>query len=78
MKLIYCQDGTCTGVLTADGALYHADVVILSAGAQIATLVEAKDEVEATASAIGVIQLTPEEAKKYRDIPIIDDFEQGR
>lgn len=78
IKLSYSQDGTCTGAFTADGAYHQADVIILSAGAQIAALVEAKDEVEASASAVAVIELTPEEADKYKDIPIIDDFEQGR
>ena len=77
VKLTYDQDGTCTGVVTADGKLHTADLVVLSAGAQIAALVEASDEVEASASAVAVIQLTPEEVEKYRDIPIQDDFEQG-
>ena len=77
VKLSYGQDGTCTGVVTADGKLHTADVVVLSAGAQIAALVEASDEVEASASAVAVIQLTPEEAERYKDIPIVDDFEQG-
>lgn len=76
-KLLYSEDGTCTGVLTADGILHQADWIILAAGAQIGTLIDAKDEVEARASAVTVIQLTAEEAEKYRDIPIVDDFEQG-
>lgn len=78
VRLIYDDTSeTCTGVLTADGSTHTADIVILANGAQIPTLIEAKDEVEASGSAVAVIQLTPAEAEKYKDIPIIDDFEQG-
>ncbi|KAI1870800.1 uncharacterized protein JN550_004946 [Neoarthrinium moseri] len=77
IKLVYEEGGKCIGAITADGSLHRADIVILSAGAQTAALVEAKDEVEASASAVTVIALTPQEAEKYKDIPIIDDFEQG-
>lgn len=79
VRLIYNdKTGTCTGVLTADGSTHTADLVVLANGAQIPTLIEAKDEVEASGSAVAVIELTPEEAEKYKDIPIIDDFEQGQ
>jgi hypothetical protein len=64
--------------LTADGSTHTADLIILANGAQIPKLVEAKDEVEASGSAVAVIELTPAEAEKYKDIPIIDDFEQGQ
>lgn len=78
VRVIYDDTtGTCTGILTADGSTHTADIVILANGAQIPTLIEAKDEVEASGSAVAVIQLTPAEAEKYKDIPIIDDFEQG-
>lgn len=79
VRLIYDdKTGTCTGVLTADGSTHTADLVVLANGAQIPTLIEAKDEVEASGSAVAVIELTPEEAEKYKNIPIIDDFEQGK
>lgn len=78
VRLIYDdKNGVCTGVLTADGSTHTADLIILANGAQIPTLIEAKDEVEASGSAVAVIELTPAEAEKYKDIPIIDDFEQG-
>ncbi|KAH9886133.1 FAD dependent oxidoreductase [Xylariomycetidae sp. FL2044] len=76
-KLLYEADGTCTGVLTADGTVHRADVVILASGANTATLVEAKQEVVAQNSTIAVIKLEPHEVEKYRNIPIIDDFEQA-
>lgn len=79
VRLIYDdKSGTCVGVLTADGLTYTADVVILGNGAQKPTLIEAKDEVKASGSAVAVIELTPAEAEKYKDIPIIDDFDRGQ
>lgn len=79
VRLIYDdKSGICTGVVTADGSTHTADLVILANGAQLPTLIEAKDEVEASGSAVTVIELTPAEAEKYKDIPIIDDFEQGQ
>lgn len=78
-KLIYEADGTCTGAVAADGTVHKADVVLLASGANTATLVElAKQEVSAYCSAIMVIQLEPHEVEKYKNIPIIDDFEQGK
>lgn len=76
-KLLFEADGACIGVLTANGQAHLADVVILSTGANTATLVDAKDEIVARSHCVGVIQLTPEECEKYKDIPIVDDFEQG-
>ena len=76
-KLIYGENNTCTGVVSADGTEYFADLVLLATGANTATLVEAKEEVEAQSSAICVIKLEPHEVEKYKDIPIVDEFEQG-
>lgn len=76
-SLIY-QDKKCVGAVTADLHNHYGDLVILATGANTATLLpEAKDEVEAQSSVISVIQLTYEEGKKYKTIPIVDDFEQG-
>lgn len=76
-KLLYDADGTCTGAFTADGTTHKADVVILASGANTGSLVEAKEEIVANSSAILVIKLEPHEIAKYKDIPIIDDFEQA-
>ncbi|KAM0327549.1 hypothetical protein ACHAQA_005840 [Verticillium albo-atrum] len=78
-KLFYDRDGTCKGAIAADGTVHQADLVVLSTGANTATLVDgAKMEVVAQTSVICVIQLEPHEIAKYQDIPIIDDFEQGK
>lgn len=56
---------------------HQADIVLLASGANTATLVDAKKEVVAQCSVICVMKLEPHEVEKYRNIPIIDDFEQG-
>ncbi|OAA60312.1 FAD dependent oxidoreductase [Niveomyces insectorum RCEF 264] len=78
-KLVYDDHtGACTGVVTADGTVHHADLVIVSNGAAAATILpDARNECVAQGSAICVIQLTEEEAKKYRATPIVEDFEQA-
>lgn len=76
-KLLYDDNNTCVGALTASGKAHFADIVIVANGANIPALVDAKDESIATAGCLVVIKLTPEEIKKYKDMPIIDDMEHG-
>ena len=76
-RLIYDENGTCKGVITADETNHKADKIVVASGANTATLVEASKEVVAQCSVICVIKLESHEVEKYRDIPIIDDFEQG-
>jgi sarcosine oxidase/L-pipecolate oxidase len=76
-SLIYDESGKCTGAITKSNQAYFADIVILCTGASTAALVEAKDEIIARSHCVGVIQLTPAEVEKYRNLPIVDDFEQG-
>lgn len=76
-RLVYDADNRCIGAICHDGSFHQADVVVVATGANTATLVEAKTEVEAQCSAICVIQLTPEEVVKYKDMPIITNVEQG-
>lgn len=76
-KLLYDDKGTCIGALGNNGQAHFADVVILCTGANTAALIEAKDEIVARSHCVGVIQLTPEEVQKYKNLPVVDDFEQG-
>lgn len=76
-KLVYTADGTCTGAVAANGVVHKADIILLASGANTATLVEGRKEFVAETSVICVIKLEPHEIEKYKDIPIIDDFEQG-
>ncbi|RYP64592.1 hypothetical protein DL771_008705 [Monosporascus sp. 5C6A] len=68
---------TCTGVISANGTVHQADIVILASGCNTATIVEAKEEVVAQAMVICVIKLEPHNIEKHKDIHIIDGLEQG-
>ncbi|OAL28762.1 hypothetical protein AYO22_02627 [Fonsecaea multimorphosa] len=76
-RLLYDDGGACIGALTKNGETHLADIVVLCTGANTAALIEAKDEIIARSHCVGIIQLTPQEAEKYRSLPIVDDFEQG-
>lgn len=76
-KLLFDDKGTCIGALSKNGEAHIADVVVLCTGANTAALIDAKDEIVARSHCVGVIQLTPDEAQKYKNLPIVDDFEQG-
>ncbi|KPM44454.1 hypothetical protein AK830_g2119 [Neonectria ditissima] len=63
------------GAIAANGEFHTADLVV-AAGASLPALVDgAGTDVVAQTSAICVIQLEPHEMQKYKDIPIIDDFD---
>ncbi|KAK3185733.1 hypothetical protein K4F52_005598 [Lecanicillium sp. MT-2017a] len=76
-RLLYDEKGTCIGALAENGQAHLAEVVIVCTGANTAALVEAKNEIVARSHCVGIIQLMREEAEKYKDLPIVDDFEQG-
>ncbi|CAG9956067.1 unnamed protein product [Clonostachys rosea f. rosea IK726] len=76
-ELWYDSRGTCKGAISADGQLHEADIVVVAAGAGLPALVEgANTDVVAQTSAICVIQLEPHEVDRYRNFPVVDDFEQ--
>lgn len=69
--------GTCVGVETADGSRYFADKVVLAAGAWTPTLVDLEDQCCSKAWVYGHIQLTPEEAKLYKECPVVYNGDYG-
>ncbi|KAL3593589.1 hypothetical protein FPOAC2_07889 [Fusarium poae] len=76
--LVYDENKTCKGAIAANGQYHSADKIIVSAGASLPALIRgARTDVRAETSVICVIKLEPDEIEKYKDIPIIDDFEQG-
>ncbi|CAH0046680.1 unnamed protein product [Clonostachys solani] len=76
-RLVYDGNKKCIGAICNDGSFHQADIVVIAAGANTATLVDARNEVEAQCSAICVLQLKPEEIEKYKDMPVISNLEQG-
>ncbi|KAL2859423.1 FAD dependent oxidoreductase [Aspergillus pseudodeflectus] len=75
---LFAADGTtCIGVETVDGTQYHADKVVLAAGAWSSTLVDLEDQCVSKAWVFAHIQLTPEEAAAYKDTPVVYDGDYG-
>lgn len=79
IKTLVYDNKTCKGAIAANGQYHSADKIIVSAGASLPALIKgARTDVRAETSVICVIKLAPDEIEKYKDIPIIDDFEQGK
>lgn len=68
---------TCTGVSTADGTTYTADMVVVSAGAGTPSLLDLQGQITAKGHSVAHIQLSPDESRQYEDLPILDSLELG-
>ncbi|KAK4685229.1 sarcosine oxidase / L-pipecolate oxidase, partial [Tremellales sp. Uapishka_1] len=62
---------TCVGVLTEDGTRYMADRVVLATGAWSPSLVDLQGQCVSKCWVIGHLQLTDEEAERYKGIPVV-------
>ncbi|KAI0783071.1 FAD dependent oxidoreductase [Abortiporus biennis] len=74
------KDGKTSGVKCADGSEYEAELVVLASGSWTAstfTTLDLKKTCLATGQSVAFIQLTPEEAKLYSNVPVYLDFESG-
>ncbi|KAF2635369.1 putative sarcosine oxidase [Massarina eburnea CBS 473.64] len=77
-KPLFAKDSaTCTGVETIDGTKYYADKVILAAGAWSPALVDLEDQCCSKAWVYAHIQLSPEEAKPYKNAPVVYNGDVG-
>lgn len=77
-QLLFSEDGKyVTGAKAADGTEHFADLVILAAGANAASVLDLKGQLVAKGHGVGHIQLTPEEATKYAGMPIVAHLEGG-
>ncbi|KAI5300532.1 hypothetical protein KEM55_006766 [Ascosphaera atra] len=66
------------GVQTADGTVTKADVTMLAMGAHAASVLPSfAEQVEAKSWAVGHVQLTPEEARAMKGIPVINCRDVG-
>ncbi|KAJ4181629.1 hypothetical protein NW755_010898 [Fusarium falciforme] len=75
--LLAADGSTCIGVEAVDGTQYHADKVILAAGAWTPALVDLEGQCVSKAWVLAHIQLTPEEAARYKNIPVVYDGDYG-
>ncbi|KAF7515901.1 hypothetical protein G7054_g14376 [Neopestalotiopsis clavispora] len=75
---LFASDGTtCIGVETVDGTKYYADKVVLASGAWSPTLVDLEDQCCSKAWVYAHIQLTPQEAAEYKNVPVVYNGEIG-
>ncbi|KAJ5153093.1 uncharacterized protein N7482_009571 [Penicillium canariense] len=71
------DEGDVTGAQTADGAFHRADHTILAAGAGADRLLDFKKQLRPTAWTLSHISMTPEEAHKYRNLPVLFNISKG-
>jgi sarcosine oxidase/L-pipecolate oxidase len=65
------------GVLTADGVEHRADRTILAAGASAAQLFDFENQLRATAWTLAHIPMSTEEARLFKDLPVLFNIEKG-
>ncbi|KIL94379.1 proline dehydrogenase [Fusarium avenaceum] len=76
-KRLLIEDGDVQGAKTADGTEHRADRTILSAGASAEMFLDFENQIRPTAWTLGHIQMTPEEAKLYRNLPVLFNINKG-
>lgn len=76
VSLVY-ENGDVVGAKTSDGVIHRADQTILAAGAGSDRLLDFKKQLRPTAWTLSHIQMTPEEAKQYKDLPVLFNIAKG-
>ncbi|KAJ6595594.1 FAD dependent oxidoreductase [Mycena vulgaris] len=74
------QGQTTTGVRCTDGTVFEAELVVLATGSWTGSAfpdVTTEKLFQATGQCVAIIQLTEEEGDRYRQSPVILDFESG-
>lgn len=71
------RDGDVLGAETADGQRHLADRTVLAAGAAAPQLLDFENQLRPTAWTLGHIQMTEEEARVYRNLPVLFNIEKG-
>ncbi|KAJ9143413.1 FAD dependent oxidoreductase [Pleurostoma richardsiae] len=69
--------GDVRGAVTADGEEHVADRTILALGANAPQLLDFENQLRPTAWTLGHIAMTEEEAKLYKDLPVLFNIEKG-
>ncbi|KAK0486148.1 FAD dependent oxidoreductase [Armillaria novae-zelandiae] len=74
------EDDKTVGVQCTDGSSFRSKYTIVATGAWTPSTFPAlnlQDKFVATGQCVTMVQLTPEEANIYRDIPVVLDFDSG-
>lgn len=76
VTLLY-EKGDVSGAQTADGVIHRADHTILCAGAGSDRLLDFKKQLRPTAWTLSHIRLSAEEAKLYKNLPVLFNIAKG-
>ncbi|RAH65969.1 NAD(P)/FAD-dependent oxidoreductase [Aspergillus aculeatinus CBS 121060] len=71
------ENGDVVGARTSDGVVHRADRTILSAGAGSDRLLDFEKQLRPTAWTLCHIKMTPEEAKRYKNLPVLFNIAKG-
>ncbi|KAJ5115801.1 hypothetical protein N7456_000149 [Penicillium angulare] len=71
------ENGDVVGAQTEDGISHRADHTILAAGAGSDRLLDFKKQLRPTAWTLCHIKMTPDEADKYRNLPVLFNIAKG-
>ncbi|KAG7449647.1 FAD dependent oxidoreductase [Guyanagaster necrorhizus] len=74
------ENDRTVGVQCKDGSSFRAKYIVIATGAWTPSAfpeLNLQDKFVATGQSVTMVQLTPEEAKTYRDIPVVLDFDSG-
>ncbi|KAI0406485.1 fructosyl-amino acid oxidase [Xylaria palmicola] len=69
--------GSLQGVKSADGAIHHAHTTVLANGANADGLLDLEQQLRPTAWTLAHMEMKPEEAGLYRDLPVLFNIEKG-
>ena len=73
----YGNGDDVVGARTSDGVIHRANHVILAAGAGSDRLLDFKKQLRPTAWTLCHIRMTPEEAQRYRNLPVLFNIAKG-
>lgn len=76
ISLVY-ENGDVIGAKTEDGIVHRAQHTILAAGAGSDRLLDFKNQLRPTAWTLCHIRMTPEEAQRYRNLPVLFNIAKG-
>lgn len=71
------KDGDVHGAITADGKEHLADRTILAMGANAPQLLDFENQLRPTAWTVAHMAMTDEEARLYKDLPVLFNIEKG-
>ncbi|KAJ5594237.1 uncharacterized protein N7459_000445 [Penicillium hispanicum] len=76
VALVY-KDGDVVGTRSIDGTTHLADHTILAAGAGSDRLLDFEKQLRPTAWTLSHIRMAPEEARRYRNLPVLFNIAKG-